>query len=314
MSSDGPPYTKVLRYPASEDVRQKVTVSVDTTLTEVMGEVAWPALRKQLAKLYGLLPEDLVYDYDRFITSAGVLLGYGPTLILFPLVLSHLKDSFPGVLDEARSMEDVAKLLQDVDPSIKVQSAVMERTKFGDHIMLLYDTLDMKERVLTWFYKGAIERNHLFVLITGSPDRSTVTGDVFSRGLPVGSDAGRSELMSVRDALFHDYVFDPRSSILKIREIAEGAKKKGFRGARIVLDSGGLMRYGEEGGLALLEAGLGIRTSMPAVVMCAYDVRGLTDKDKLRARLLDSHGLAIVPEKLGLSRVDYGPPGQRKLS
>jgi hypothetical protein len=302
--------TRVLQFPATEDIRERVAASVEASLSEVMGELAWLALRKQMVKLYHLTPEDLVYDYERFIASAATMLGRSATIILFPLVLAHLRKSFPGILEDVGAIEDVAPKLESVDPSFKVQSAVMEKMKSGDHAMVLYDSLEMKERIVNWFYKGAVEKNLMFVMVAGSPDRSNITGDLSSRALPVDAEAGRASLHSVRETFFYQYVFSPQQAVESLKGFAASAKKKGFRGTRIVLDNTGLLKYGEEGGLAVLEGKLGTKLLFPASVLCSYDQRLFVGKEKLRQRLVDAHSFVIVPSGFVLPSVDLGRPGK----
>jgi hypothetical protein len=81
----------------------------------------------------------------------------------------------------------------------------------------------------------------------------------------------------------------------------------------VVIDNGGLLRYGEEVGVAQLERALGAKLPFSAHIMCTYDKRHFGSKEKLRQMLIDSHGLVILPEGFQLVYVDYGPTGQRKL-
>jgi hypothetical protein len=305
--------TKVLYFPKSENIREQVAASVDASLAEAMGELAWPGLRKVLASQYGLSPEDLVYNHNRFVESVGALLGAHAAVIIYPLVLAHLKVTFPRALSEVRSLDDAPEKLEEIDSSLKVQTVVMEKMKLGEHVMVLYDSLEMKEQVVQWFYKGAVEKEFMFALIAGSPDRSNITGDLSSRGLPVNVDEKRTSLLSVRDSFFDNFVFSPQKALDRLRELVTEAKVKGYKGVRVVIDNGGLLRYGEEVGVAQLEKALGAKLPFSAHVMCTYDKRLLTSKEKLRQMLVDSHGLVILPEGFKLVYVDYGPTGQRRL-
>ncbi|HVP23016.1 MAG TPA: MEDS domain-containing protein [Conexivisphaerales archaeon] len=304
---------KVLFFPKSENIREQVAASVDASLAEAMGELAWPALRKQLASLYGLSPEDLVYNHDRFVESVGHLLGVNAAVILYPLVLAHLKVTFPQALSSVESLDEAPGKLEEIDGSLKVQMVVMEKMKLGEHVMVLYDNLEMKEQVIQWFYKGAVEKDFMFSLIAGSPDRSNITGDLSSRGLPVNVDSKRTSLLSVRESFFDNYVFSPQKAVDKLRQLVRDAKERGYKGVRVVIDNGGLLRYGEEVGVAQLERALGAKLPFSAHVMCTYDKRHFGSKEKLRQMLIDSHGLVILPEGFQLVFVDYGPPGQRRL-
>ncbi len=304
---------KVLYFPKSENIREQVAASVDASLAEAMGELAWPALRKQLASLYGLSPEDLVYHHDRFVESVGALLGPNAAVILYPLVLAHLKVTFPQALRNVESLDEAPAKLEEIDSSLKVQMVVMEKMKLGDHLMVLYDSLEMKEQVIQWFYKGAVEKDFMFSLIAGSPDRSNITGDLSSRGLPVSVDSKRTSVLSVRESFFDNFVFSPQKAVDKLKELVAEARGKGYKGVRVVIDNGGLLRYGEEVGVAQLERALGSKLPFSAHIMCTYDKRILGSKEKLRQMLIDSHGLVILPEGFQLVYVDYGPAGQRKL-
>jgi uncharacterized protein (DUF1697 family) len=304
---------KVLYFPRSENIREQVAASVDASLAEAMGELAWPALRKQLANLYGLSPEDLVYNHDRFVESVGALLGAHAAVILYPLVLAHLKVTFPRALSGVDSLDEAPAKLEEIDSSLKVQVIVMEKMKLGDHLMVLYDSLEMKEQVIQWFYKGAVEKDFMFALIAGSPDRSNITGDLSSRGLPTNVDSKRTLVLSVRESFFDNFVFSPQKAVDKLRQLVAEAKDKGYKGVRVVIDNGGLLRYGEEVGVAQLERALGAKLPFSAHIMCTYDKRHFGSKEKLRQMLIDSHGLVILPEGFQLVYVDYGPSGQRKL-
>jgi hypothetical protein len=304
---------KLLYFPKSDNVRDQVATSVDASLAEAMGELAWPALKKQLSSLYGLSPEDLVYNYGRFVDSVGALLGKHASVILYPLVLAHLKATFPGALGDVDSLEEAPSKLEEIDSSLKVQMVVMERMKLGDHIMVLYDSLEMKEQLIQWFYKGAVEKEFMFALIAGSPDRSNITGDLSSRGLPADVDSERTSILSVRDSFFDNYVFSPQKAVTVLRDLAAKAKDKGYKGIRAVVDNGGLIRYGEEAGVAQLEKSLGARLPFSAHVMCTYDTRLFKSAYKLGPSLLDSHGLVILPEGAQLSFLNPTPSGQIKL-
>ncbi|MGA1974962.1 MAG: MEDS domain-containing protein [Conexivisphaerales archaeon] len=305
--------TKVLYFPRTENIREQVAASVDASLAEAMGELAWPALRKQLSALYGLSPEDLVYNHDRFVESVGALLGANAAVILYPLVLAHLKATFPEALSGVDSLDKAPQKLEDIDRSLKVQMVVMEKMKLGEHVMVLYDSLEMKEQVIQWFYKGAVEKDFMFALIAGSPDRSNITGDLSSRGLPVNVDTKRTSVLSVRESFFENFVFSPQKAVDMLRDLVTEAKGKGFKGVRVVIDNGGLLRYGEEVGVAQLEKALGAKLPFSAHIMCTYDKRHFGSKEKLRQMLIDSHSLVILPEGFQLVYVDYGPMGQRKL-
>jgi len=305
--------TKVLYFPRSENIREQVAASVDASLAEAMGELAWPALRKQLSALYGLSPEDLVYNHQRFVDSVGALLGINAAVILYPLVLAHLKVTFPRALSGVVSLDEAPERLEEIDHSLKVQMVVMEKMKLGDHLMVLYDSLEMKEQVIQWFYKGAVEKDFMFALIAGSPDRSNITGDLASRGLPVNVDAKRTSILSVRESFFDNFVFSPQKALDKLRLLVTEAKGRGYKGVKVVIDNGGLLRYGEEVGVAQLERALGAKLPFSAHIMCTYDKRHFGSKEKLRQMLIDSHGLVILPEGFQLVYVDYGPTGQREL-
>jgi hypothetical protein len=305
--------TKVLYFPKQENIREQVAASVDASLAEAMGELAWPALKKQLSAVYGLSPEDLVYDHSKFVESVGALLGKHAAVILYPLVLAHLKTTFPHALGGVDSLDDAPEKLEAIDHSLQVQTAVMEKMKSGEHAMVLYDTLEMKEQTILWFYKGAVERDFMFVLIAGSPDRSNLTGDLSSRGLPVNVDMKRTTLRSVRESFFDNFVFSPQKATDRLRSFVAEAKSKGYKGVRVVIDNGGLLRYGEDAGVARLEQALGPKLPFGAHVMCTYDKRLFGSKEKLRSLLIDSHALVILPEGFQLVWVDYGPAGQRKL-
>jgi len=289
----------VLRFPKS-NIREQVAASVDASISEAIGEQAWRELRRELLDLYGLEPGDIVYDQERFVESVGELLGRHPSVVLYPLVLAHLKGSFPEALKDAESIQDVPPKMETIDLSLQVQNAVMEKVGPGDHVLVLCDNLNMKEQVVRWFCRAAGEKGEMFVLITGNPYGSSTSGTLDIRELVDQAHRTSSFQLSVRKVFFQGYEFSEITAIETLQGLAEEAVKKGFRGIRLVMDTADLLKFGEDEGVMRLEKALGSRLPFNAVFLCTYDSKQFQGKEGLRESLIGCHSLLILPEGCAL--------------
>jgi hypothetical protein len=235
------------------------------------------------------------------VESVGELLGRHPSVVLYPLVLAHLKSSFPQALKDAESIQDVPPKMGSIDLSIQVQNAVMEKVGPGDHVLVLCDNLNMKEQVVRWFCRAAGEKGEMFVLITGNPYGSSTSGTLDIRELVDSAHRASSYQLSVRNVFFRGYEFSELTAIETLQGLAEEAVKKGFRGIRLVMDTADLLKYGEEEGVTRLEKALGGRLPFNAIFLCTYDSKQFQGKGALRESLIGCHSLLILPEGYFLS-------------
>ncbi|HVP23275.1 MAG TPA: MEDS domain-containing protein [Conexivisphaerales archaeon] len=285
----------VLRFPKS-GIRDQVSATVGASLSEAIGDEPWRELRRQLIEIYGLEPEDIVYEQDKFMESVGLLLGRHPSVVLFPLVLAHLKAAFPEALQGAETIQDLPSRMEVVDPSLVVQRALMDRVASGDHVLALCDNLNMKEQVVRWFCRAAGEKGEMFVLITGNPYGASTTGTLDIRELADQAHRSSSFQLSVREVFFQGYEFSEIAAVETLQGLAEESQKKGFRGIRLVMDASDLMKYGEQEGVMRLEKALGVRLPFNAVFLCTYDIKQFTGKDDVRQELASHHSLLVIPE------------------
>ncbi len=230
--------SNVLRFPKS-GVRDQVGAVVDASLSEAVGDKAWRELRRELLDLYGLEPADMIDDQARFVECVGELLGKHPSVVLYPFVLAHLKGVFPEALKEAESIQDVPAKMETVDLSLRVQRAVMENVRPGDHVLALCDNLNMKEQVVRWFCKAAGEKGEMFVLITGNPYGASTSGSLDIRELVDQDHRASSYQLSVREVFFEGYEFSESAASGSLQGLAEESVKKGYGGIRLVLDMAG---------------------------------------------------------------------------
>jgi hypothetical protein len=289
-----PMSSKMLRFPKS-GIREQVGAIVNASLSEAIGDNAWRELRSELSDLYGLEPEDIVYDQERFIESVGMLLGKHPSVVLYPLVLAHLKGVFPEALAEAWSIQDVPSKMETVDLSLVVQRTVMENMGPGDHVLALCDNLNMKEQVVRWFCRAAGERGEMFVLITGNPYGASTSGSLLIRELVDQASRASCFQLKVRDVFFEGYEFSELAAIEALQGLAEESIKKGYRGIRLVIDWADMLKFGEEEGVLKLEKALGTRLPFNAVFLCTYDSKQFQGKEGLREALGETHSLLILP-------------------
>jgi hypothetical protein len=285
----------VLHFPKS-NIREQVSASVDASISEAIGEQAWRELRRELLDLYGLEPGDIVYDQEKFVESVGELLGRHPSVVLYPLVLAHLKGSFPEALKDAEAIQDVPPRMGAIDLSLQVQNAVMEKVGPGDHVLVLCDNLNMKEQVVRWFCRAAGEKGEMFVLITGNPYGASTSGTLDIRELVDSAHRTSSYQLSVRNVFFQGYEFSELTAIETLQGLAEEALKKGFRGIRLVMDTADLLKFGEDQGVMRLEKALGSRLPFNAIFLCTYDSKQFQGKEGLRDALIEDHSLLILPE------------------
>ncbi len=298
--------SNVLHFPKS-NIREQVAASVDASLSEAIGEEAWRELKRELLDLYGLEPGDIVYDQELFVESVGQLLGRHPSVVLYPLVLAHLKGSFPEALKDAESIQDVPLRMEAIDSSLQIQNAVMEKVGPGGHVLVLCDNLNMKIQVVTWFCRAAGEKGEMFVLITGNPYGSSTSGTLDIRELVDQAHRSSSFQLSVRTVFFQGYEFSELTAIETLQGLAEEAIKKGFNGIRLVLDTEDMLKFGEEEGVMRFEKALGSMLPFNAVFLCTYDSKQFQGKEGLRESLIRCHSLLILPEGYVLPQADAAP-------
>jgi hypothetical protein len=288
--------SNVLRFSKS-GIREQVGAVVSASLSEAIGDKAWLELRRELLGLYGLEPEDVVYDQERFIESVGALLGRHPSVVLYPLVLTHLKASFPEALKDAESILEVPAKMEAVDLSLAVQRAVMESVGPGDHILAIYDNLNMKEQVVRWFCKAAGERGEMLVLISGNPYGQSTSGSLSIAELVDQAHRASSFQLKVREVFFKGYEFSEFAAMEALQGLAEESIKKEYRGIRLVMDMADLLKFGEEEGVLKLEKALGPRLPFNAVFLCTYDTHQFQRRTELKGALEAAHSLLILPEE-----------------
>jgi hypothetical protein len=296
---------RALHFPKTPSLRDQVAACVDSALGEVIGDEPWRVLKRQLAALHGLVPEDMVYDQERFTESVGLLLGEHPVLILYPFVLERLRAAFPLPLGGAESIHEVPALIDAVDPSLQVEDAVTEGMKQGEHALVLCRNLDMKAQIVKWFLRAASRTGEMSVLISGNPFGSGSVGrdDLLSAPGPASIDTFR---LTVKEVFFAEHEFNLQKAIGNLQGLAEESTRKGFRGIRLALDMEDLLKYGEDEAVRGLEAAIGAKLPLSSKLLCTYDSRQFRGKEGLRDSLVSCHSFVILPEGYELEGLVQG--------
>lgn len=183
----------------------------------------------------------------------------------------------------------------------------IKKLSVGNHVVLFYESLEMKRQVLFTLLKEGLEREEAAVYVAAEETPEEIWTSIKNFGVDVEKYELEDSLeVASYDPLYmRSKVINPIPKTLEYwNEIIQFYQERGKKGIRAVSEvSFQFIKHGKTAELLEYEASLGRTLKIPILGVCAYNTKHIVPANgEFFTAILEAHGHAIFPSvafKLG---------------